>query len=607
MIDVRGKRVLVVGLARSGRAVAFCLSRRGAKVTVTDAKPPSAFQDVLPELLAQKVGLELGVHRPESFLRQDLIVVSPGVPWDLPALQQARERGVLIMPEVEVASWYLTNRLVGISGTNGKTTTTALLGRMLEASGLPTFVGGNIGVPLISAVDHASPETLIVAELSSFQLQAIRDFHPHVAVLLNLTPNHLDRHPSFEAYIRAKAMIFRNQTPEDYAVLNADDPRVMDLVPTLTDRHIRKVFFSARQNLPAGVFVSGGRVRYRVRNLERALFATGNVALRGAFNLENVLAATAAACVLGADFEAIKLAVREFKGVEHRLERVREIRGVEFYNDSKATSVDATLKALSTFERGVHLILGGTDKAAPYAPLRPQLKDRVRAVYLIGAAAERIAKELAGAAELISAADLETALRRAFSKAVAGDIVLLSPACSSFDQFKDFEHRGRVFNEIVTRLAEETDKAGVGVRDSGFGRRDDQEPKITGDNAADQNLRPETRISNPDPQPPSPPLLYEVGADELVPHGEFATLEEAEDIALGQDFHVGEILRDEPLLFEIRSASAAPNSVSERSTSSSATPDGEARSSQAMGAAFEGSRSGPGRGKSGQDKLPGLE
>jgi UDP-N-acetylmuramoylalanine--D-glutamate ligase len=401
-------------------------------------------------LLRAKIGLELGLHRQETFLRQDLIVVSPGVPWDLPQLAVARQHKVRVVPEVEAASWFLKGRLVGITGSNGKTTTTTLLGRMLEASGFETLVGGNIGVPLISLVDRTSADTISVVELSSFQLEAAQDFRADVGVLLNITPNHLDRHPSFDAYVAAKAGIFRNQTETGCAVLNADDPAAMSLAPAISNR---KVLFSLRQDIPDGVLVSDGEIVYRVNNLERVLMDVGDVRLRGAFNLENVLAATAAACVLGADLEVLPRVVRDFRGVEHRLEYVRQIRGVDFYNDSKATSVDATSKALSAFQHGVHLILGGKDKGAPYAPLRPLLQHRVRQVLLIGAAAGRIEEELTGAADLVRAGDLETAVREAFRVAVPGDTVLLAPACASFDQFQDFENRGRVFKEIVERLA----------------------------------------------------------------------------------------------------------------------------------------------------------
>ena len=464
---VQNKHVLVVGLARSGLSVARALARRGALVTVLDRKPPAEFRDVLPELLKDKIGVELGSQRRETFLRHDLIVISPGVPWDLPELQAARDRNIPVYPEVEAAAWFLEGTIAGVTGSNGKTTTTALLGDMLKASGFPTFVGGNIGNALSSAVDHVPPGTKFVTELSSFQLEGIHEFRPHVAVILNLSPNHLDRHPSLEAYAQAKRQIFRNQGAEDYAVLNADDAWVAGLQSEVRSR---PVFFSRRRELPYGVFASGGKVYYRVRHLERVLFETRDVTLRGDFNLEDVLAATTAACLLGADFAAIRKAVRDFQAVEHRLEFVREIQGVDFYNNSKATSVDATLKSLEAFEHGVHLIMGGKDKGAPYTPLVPLIKDRVREILLIGAAAPVISEQLAGSTDLVQAGDLATAVYEAFTRSRPGDTVLLAPACSSFDQFKDYEERGRVFKELVKRLAQDV-ATGV-FRDTGHGRRD---------------------------------------------------------------------------------------------------------------------------------------
>ncbi len=460
MRDLYGKRVLVVGLAKSGRAVALALQRHKALVTVSDIRPPSEFADVIPELLANKIGLELGSQNLDTFLRHDLIVVSPGVPWDLPQLQSAREQHIEVLPEVEVASWFLDGTLVGVTGSNGKTTTVTLLAKMLEASGLPTFLGGNIGTPLSLAEGHYPPGAIYVIELSSFQLEAIQEFRPQVAIFLNLSPNHLDRHPSFEAYAQAKRQIFRNQQADDIAVLNADDSRVSSLAPALA---ARKVFFSRRQQLLHGVFVSGGKVIYRVGHLERPLFETREVRLRGAFNLEDVLAATAAACMLGAEFGALRRVVREFEGVEHRLEYVRTIGAVEFYNNSKATSVDATAKTLEAFEGGVHLIMGGKDKGAPYTPLRPLIKKRVREVLLIGAAAERIAHDLADVVPLVPAGNLETAVYEAFRHAGPGEVVLLAPACSSFDQFENFEQRGRVFKDLVKRLGQQVEAGEVGT------------------------------------------------------------------------------------------------------------------------------------------------
>ena len=469
---VQNKHVLVVGLARSGLAVAHALARHGAIVTVTDRKPPSAFADALPQLMKDKIGVELGMQREETFLRHHMIVTSPGVPWDLPQLQAARQRAIPVYPEVEAAAWFLQGTLVGITGSNGKTTTTALLGDMLKASGFPTFVGGNIGSALSSAVDKAVPGTKFVTELSSFQLEGIQEFHPQVAVMLNLSPNHLDRHPTLEAYAQAKRQIFRNQRAQDYAVLNADDPWVAGLEPSVASHPI---LFSRQRELPYGVFLSGGKIYYRVRHLERVLFEARDVNLRGDFNLEDVLAATTAACVLGADFNAIRRAVRAFQAVEHRLEFVREIQGVSFYNNSKATSVDATLKSLEAFDHGVHLILGGKDKGAPYTPLIPLIKERVREVLLIGAAAPVIAQQLAGTTELVQAGDLGKAVFEAFLRARPGDTILLAPACSSFDQFTDYEERGRVFKELVRGLRETGPKS----RDTG---------KTVGESAVGKNL-----------------------------------------------------------------------------------------------------------------------
>lgn len=522
MIEVRGKRVLIVGLARTGIAAAKVLARQGAAVTVSDARPPWELRADMRELLVHKIGVEMGLHREETFLNQDLIIVSPGVVPDLSQLEAARQRQIPVVSEVEAASWFLESPLIGITGSNGKTTTTSLLGEILEASALPAFVGGNIGVPLISAVGEVTKDTLVVTELSSFQLEGTQTFRPHVAVLLNITPNHLDRHPTLEAYVRAKARIFSNQTSDDFAILNADDPAVMSLAPSLA---AQKIFFSRRRELPDGVFAEDGHIVYRTGNLERVLLTTREIQLRGEFNVENVMAASAAACVLGADFEAIRRGVSAFRGVEHRLEFVRELRGVHFYNDSKATSVDAAAKALSAFTRGVHLILGGKDKGAPYAPIRHLLEGRVREVYLIGAAAERIEKQLSGAVGISHSGDLETAVHDAFARAAPGDVVLLSPACASFDQFQDYEHRGRVFKEIVARLTEEPGEPGFGVRGSGFNARESQ--------VGERELNFETRSAETVEAPP-PVQAPEREASVLAPQAEVPEILSIGDQVLGE-------------------------------------------------------------------------
>lgn len=577
-MEVQGKRALVVGLARSGRAAARILSRKGAMVTVTDIRPPSMFQEEIPELTRMKIGLELGLHRDQTFLRQDLIVVSPGVPWDMPQLESARQHQIPVVPEIEVASWFLQGSIVGVTGSNGKTTTTSLLGRMLESSGLPAFVGGNIGVPLISAVEQARGDSLLVAELSSFQLEAIRSFRPHVAILLNLSQNHLDRHHSFEAYVGAKARIFHNQTPKDYAILNADDPNVMNLAPAISSQ---KIFFSRTRNLPDGLFVLNGHIVYRVGNLERILLEASDVRLRGDFNLDDVLAASAAACVVGADFGAIRESVREFKGVEHRLEFLCQIHRVDFYNDSKATSVDATAKALTAFDKGVHLILGGKDKGAPYTPLRPLLKDRVTEVLLIGSAADKIAKDLEGAVEIVRAGDLATAVRRAFNVGLPGDTVLLAPACASYDQFKDYEERGRVFKDLVADLAREATVSDVArpTPSAPPAPPITQEPPAAEQEAPDEFAAQNSNAGIEDKLPastgrpalkprasaPKPDLvyLYEVDAAEFAPAPEDSPLEPlgdepkmAEKISLAD----AEAAGDEFLPYEVHSAASAGSS-----------------------------------------------
>ncbi len=609
MKDLWGRRALVVGLGRSGREAARVLSERGAIVTVTDTRPPSEFQDALPELLARKAGLELGRHEEKTFLDHELIVVSPGVPWDMPHLAAARAKGIEVVTEVEFASRLVEGTLIGVTGSNGKTTTTALLGRMLEASGFPTFVGGNIGVPLVSAVGRTSRDTMLVCELSSFQLEAIDTLRPHIAVVLNITPNHLDRHPSFEAYAAAKARIFKNQTEDDFAVLNADDAGVVKLAEFARSR---KVCFARQRELAEGVFAAGGEVLYRTRHLERTLLAARDVRLRGAFNLENVLAAATSACLVGAEFDAIRRVASEFEGVEHRLEFVREIQGVQFFNDSKATSVDATAKALSAFDRGVHLILGGKDKGAPYAPLVPLLKDRVSEALLIGAAAERIEKELEGTVELARAGDLERAVRLAFERAEPGDVVLLAPACASFDQFRDFEHRGRVFKELVQRLAVEAESMplrqklqAVAVESAVPAEPAEVEEGPPAPVVPQVEPEPvESETSEPEPAPapspveanepgqatsdavttdqaePAPPTtdaitteeaepapreltyVYEVGADEL-PAMDFDLPPDDTGTVENEHLPPAQTAKDEALMFEVRSDSDPANRPSE--------------------------------------------
>jgi UDP-N-acetylmuramoylalanine--D-glutamate ligase len=458
MMELKDKRVLVVGLGKSGVASALFLKAHGARVTVSDTKSGDELRNEIPALLDHGITVETGGHGERTFREQDLIVVSPGVPVDAPMLAQARSLAEAVIGEIELAARFLPGPIVAITGSNGKTTTTTLTGEILAAGGLPTLVGGNIGTPAISLAERATPETAIVLEVSSFQLETIQTFHPKVAVVLNVTPDHLDRHQTFEAYVDAKARIFENQTDSDFAVLNADDPTCVSMAA----RTRAQVFwFSRQKEVKQGAWVREGKILFRdgasfQKDHQREIMLVSEIPLKGAHNLENVLAAVCAGALLGCAPEKIRQAVRDFKAVEHRLEFVATIRGVDYYNDSKATNVDATIKALESFPANIHLILGGKDKGSDYSVLNDLLRQRVKRVYTIGAAAAKIESQIAsskgGGVEVVHAETLENALRKANAVAEAGDVVLLAPACASFDQFKNYEQRGQVFKEIVRGL-----------------------------------------------------------------------------------------------------------------------------------------------------------
>jgi UDP-N-acetylmuramoylalanine--D-glutamate ligase len=357
--------------------------------------------------------------------------------------------GETVIGEIELAAQFLPGPIVAITGSNGKTTTTTLTGEILAAGGLSTLVGGNIGTPAISLADRATRETAIVLEVSSFQLETIQTFHPKVAVVLNVTPDHLDRHRTFEAYVDAKARIFENQRGDDFAVLNEDDPTCV----AMAARTKAQVFWFGRQKeVKLGAWVREGNILFRDGRGQRQILSVSEIPLKGAHNLENVLAAVCAGALMGCAPEKIRQAVRDFKAVEHRLEFVATIRGVDYYNDSKATNVDATIKALESFPANIHLILGGKDKGSDYSVLNELLRQRVKRVYTIGAAAGKIESQIKGA-EIVHAETLENAVRKANALAEPGDVVLLAPACASFDQFKNYEQRGQVFKEIVRGLA----------------------------------------------------------------------------------------------------------------------------------------------------------
>jgi UDP-N-acetylmuramoylalanine--D-glutamate ligase len=450
LVDLKNKRVLVVGLGKSGLAAAQFLKERGARVTVSDARPATLIAE-LPSLLEQGFAVEAGSHGLLTFRRQDLIVVSPGVPQTTPELMQVRAMGMHIIGELELGAQFLQGEVIAITGSNGKTTTTSLLGEILKAEGRPTLVGGNIGRPVTEMVGESSPESWSVLEVSSFQLETIETFKPKIALVLNVTPDHLDRHGSFENYAAAKARITENQTAEDFLVLNGEDAPTQ-MIAAKSKAQI--YWFSARRRIKQGAFVHGESIFFLAKEngTPEPVMPVAEITLAGKHNVENVLAAVCAARLAGVESEVIRAAVAAFKAVEHRLEFVRELAGVKFYNDSKATNVDATVKAVEAFAGGIHLVLGGKDKNSDYTVLGPLLRERVKTVITVGSAAEKIERQLAGVVKIESAETLAKAVAYARSVAEAGDTVLLAPACASFDQFESYEHRGRVFKELVQAL-----------------------------------------------------------------------------------------------------------------------------------------------------------
>jgi UDP-N-acetylmuramoylalanine--D-glutamate ligase len=448
MMELKGKKVLVVGLGKSGLAAALFLRHRGAQVTVSDIRSAEALAKDIPALLEEGINVEAGGHGLLTFLRQDLIVVSPGVPLDTPELVQAKSFGRPVIGELELAARFLKGKILAVTGSNGKTTTTSLLGEILERAGLPTLVGGNIGVPVVALIDESTDQTWSVLEVSSFQLEGTEQFHPTIAVILNITPDHLDRHGSFENYALAKERIFAAQDDRDYVVLNADNVRAA----TAAERSKAKVYwFSLENEVDRGAWVEGGSIKFRFEKdaAVESVMPLSSIPLKGEHNVENVLAAVCAARLAGASAESTRAAVESFKAVEHRLEYVATLNGVDIYNDSKATNVDATAKAIAAFPSGIHLIMGGKDKNSDYTQLSDLLRARVRAVYTIGSAAAKIESQLRGVVSIHSCETLEKAVSAVAAAARPGEVVLLAPACSSFDQFESYEHRGRVFKELV--------------------------------------------------------------------------------------------------------------------------------------------------------------
>lgn len=458
--ELRGKRVLAVGLARTGVATALFCAARGARVTATDTRPENDIAEAAAKLRSAGVHLELGGHHDKTFVDQDLIIPSPGVPSDEPHLQAARSRRVEIWSEIELAYRFLRGRMIGITGSNGKTTTTALVAHILRTAGMKTILAGNIGTPLIANVEQTRDDTWTVVELSSFQLELIETFRPDIGVFLNLTPDHFDRHHTMQAYGAAKARLFENQTRADAAVLNADDPSTVPYAPPTP----RVFWFTRRTSVAQGAFLRQKEIVFRQGSTEQTILALEDIPLAGAHNVENVLAAVAAARLADVSATEIARGVRSFAAVEHRLEFVAEIGGVRYYNDSKATNVDATLKALEAFPGRILIILGGKDKGSDYSVLQKPLREKAILALLIGAAAEKIEKQIAGSVALEHAGTLERAIETAAHAAQPGDVVVLAPACASFDQFQNYEHRGHVFKGLVRQLERQAAGATTGKR-----------------------------------------------------------------------------------------------------------------------------------------------
>ncbi|WP_373044185.1 UDP-N-acetylmuramoyl-L-alanine--D-glutamate ligase [Vulgatibacter sp.] len=449
MYELSGRKVLIVGLARSGVAAAKLCAAKGARVTATDKRKPAQLEAQVRELLPLGVRFELGGHDVESFTSAELIVCSPGVPLANAEFTEGRRAGVTIVGEAELAASFVQEPIVGITGTNGKSTTTALIGHLLAQSGKSVFVGGNLGTPLSERVLDGTPRDVSVVELSSYQLEAVHAFRAQVAVLTNLTPDHLDRYPSAEAYYQAKRAIFRGQTPDDYAVLNAADEKTLRLHQGASSLPITFGHGPAQDRAARD---DGSRIVVRLPGGVDESYETLGRTLRGRHNRENAMAAIVAARLAGATESGVREGLTNFPGLPHRLEIVRVQGGVEWINDSKATNVDSTTVALQALAGPVIWIAGGLGKGAPYAPLRPLLGGRVKALLTIGADAAALAAELGDVVPVTACETLDRAVATARALAASGDQVLLSPACASFDQFKSYEHRGATFRALVEAL-----------------------------------------------------------------------------------------------------------------------------------------------------------
>jgi UDP-N-acetylmuramoylalanine--D-glutamate ligase len=447
-MDLHGRKVLVVGLARTGIATAKFIKTKGSLVTTTEVRPKEEMEEAVRELKGMDISTEWGGHQAETFLKQDCIVVSPGVDLSIEPIQKAIKQGVKVISEIELAYHFIRVPIIAVTGTNGKTTTTLLIGEMLKEDGKKVGVGGNVGEPLILFADGKDRWEVLVVEISSFQLEAIEDFRPRISVLLNITEDHLDRYPRYDNYIEAKVRIFANQNSGDLTILNRDDPIVMQYHEKVK---AKKVFFSLKEKPGEGAFSNGQTIFLRLGGKGEE-YSLSKTSLKGIHNVENMMAALTTARIFGCSKKAIQGVINRFEGLEHRLEFVREMNGIRFYNDSKGTNVGSVVKSLQSFSEPVILIAGGKDKMGDLNPLKELIQKRVKHLILIGEARERMNRELGGLTDTSIAKTMEEAVLLARQKAEGGEVVLLSPACSSFDMFKDYKERGKVFKEAVRRL-----------------------------------------------------------------------------------------------------------------------------------------------------------
>jgi len=449
-VEIKDRHILVVGLGKTGGALVRFLHRRGAHVTATDEADAERLAGLLAALGDMDVALELGGHRIETFLSADLIVLSPGVPHTIEPVRQAQAKNIPVTGEIELAYRFLKTPIIAITGTNGKSTTTLLAGEMLKDAGYEVFVGGNLGTPLIEFADQGGTADFAVVEISSFQLDTIETFQPRVAVLLNITADHLDRYDDFAGYVRSKARIFENQGPADTAVLNAADPAIKELLP---DIRATVLPFNADDTAVHGAWPADDSIRLKLPGADAVWLDCRNIPLLGAHNRENIAAAALAAAAAGAPIFGIQETISHFRGLSHRMSPVAAINGVQFIDDSKATNVDAVVRALASFSTPVILILGGRDKMGGYFALKSVLADRVKHLIVMGEAADTIKAELGDAAPMIShVSSMTEAVRAAWETAKSGDTVLLSPACASFDMYESYAHRGDDFAEQVRQL-----------------------------------------------------------------------------------------------------------------------------------------------------------